>query len=118
MKISVTAWGKYKPQGTAGIRYPPKADYTTGGGPLWAWRKEGYGTALSVEPALQDERGGKLVDDASAYSSAAHLAAGVVASGFQRGLGFGGGESLIPEVDGEADSVCIGDIFAIFAGLD
>ena len=64
---------------------------------------------------MQDEGRGKLVDD----SSAARLATrGMVARGFQRGLGFGGGEALIPEVDREADSFRIGAIFAIFVGLD
>ena len=84
-------------------------------GPLQTWRKEGYGTAPGVEPALQDEGGGKLVDDASPARLATR---GMVASGFERGLGFGSREALIPEVDGEVDSVRIGDIFAIFVGLD
>ena len=43
---------------------------------------------------------------------------GMAASSFERGLRSGGGEALIPEVDGEADSVRIGDFFSIFVGLD
>jgi hypothetical protein len=98
MAISVTAWEKHKPQGTAGIRYPPKHYYTTPGG-LKNRREEGDAATLRVEPALQDEGGGELVDFASGSL------ARVVAGGFEGGMSLGGGEALVPEMNGEAGAV-------------
>jgi hypothetical protein len=60
----VTAWEKHKPQGTAGIRYPPKDHYTTPDGLRNRW-EEGDAATLRVEPALQNEGGGELVDFAA-----------------------------------------------------
>jgi hypothetical protein len=54
---------------------------------------------LGVEPALQDEGGGELVDLASGSL------AGVLAGGFEGGMSFGGGEALVPEMNGEAGAV-------------
>ena len=58
----MTAWEKHKPQGTAGILYPPKAYYTSPATGLSIRRQEGYDAALCVQPALQDDGGGCLVD--------------------------------------------------------
>src|SRR3977135_3603447 len=77
MEISVTAWEKHKPQGTAGIQYPPTLDYTTVCPGLRIWRKEGDAVALCVEPALQDEGGGELID----YMATGVAIGGVVAGG-------------------------------------
>ena len=107
----MTAWEKHKPQGTAGIRYPPKPHYTTPGG-LRNRRKEGYGAALGVEPALQDEGGGELVDFAAGMPGDRRIVAG----GFEGGVGLGGGEALVPEMNGEAGVVCVGDIFVRLGG--
>jgi hypothetical protein len=98
MAISVTAWEKHKPQGTAGIRYPPKHHYTTPGG-LRNRRKEGDAATLRVEPALQDKGGGELVD------FAAGSLARVVAGGFEGGVRLGSGEALVPEMNCEAGAV-------------
>jgi len=107
MAISVTAWEKHKPQGTAGIRYPPKPHYTTPGG-LRNRRQEGDAATLRVEPALQDEGGGELVD------FAAGSLARVVAGGFQGGMSLCGGEALVPEMNGEAGAVRGGVFRGIF----
>ncbi len=98
----MTAWEKHKPRGTAGIRYPPKSHYTTERLALRVRRKEGNAAALRVEPALEDKRGGKLVD----FVAAGVGIGGIVTGSFERSVGLGGGEALIPEVDGEAGSVC------------
>jgi hypothetical protein len=102
MEISVTAWEKHKPQGTAGIRYPPKSHYTTEGLGLRVRRQERHAAALGVEPALEDKRGGKLVD----FVAAGVGIGGIVTGGFESRVGLGGGEPLIPKVDGDAGSVC------------
>ncbi len=94
----MTAWEKHKPQGTAGIRYPPKHHYTTPGG-LRNRRKEGDAATLRVEPALQNKGGGELVD------FAAGSLARVVAGGLEGGVRLGGGEALVPEMNGEAGAV-------------
>src|ERR1700744_2595247 len=107
MAISVTAWEKHKPQGTAGIRYPPKPHYTTPDG-LRNRREEGDAATLRVEPALQDEGGGELVD------FAAGSLARVVAGGFQGGMSLCGGEALVPEMNGEAGAVRGGVFRGIF----
>jgi hypothetical protein len=109
MAISVTAWEKHKPQGTAGIRYPPKHHYTTPGG-LRNRREEGDAATLRVEPALQDEGGGELVD------FAAGSLARVVAGSFESGVCLGGGEALVPEMNGEPGAVCGRGVFALLAG--
>ena len=97
----MTAWEKHKPQGTAGIQYPPTLDYTTVCPGLRIWRKEGDAAALCVEPALQDEGGGELID----YMATGVAISGVVAGGFEGGVSLGGGEALVPEVNGEAGAV-------------
>jgi hypothetical protein len=56
---------KHKPQGTAGIRYPPKGHYTTAG-ISGVRREEGGDPALRVEPSLEDKGSGDLVDDVAA----------------------------------------------------
>jgi hypothetical protein len=109
MAISVTAWEKHKPQGTAGIRYPPKHHYTTPGG-LRNRREEGDAATLRVEPALQDEGGGELID------FAAGSLARVVAGSFEGGVRLGGREALVPEMNGEAGAVCARGVFALLAG--
>jgi hypothetical protein len=68
---------------------------------------------LGIEPALQNEGGGELVDDASAYMAAEVAISGMVAHGFECSMGFGGGEALVPEVDGEAGVVHICRVFAL-----
>ena len=98
MAISVTAWEKHKPQGTAGIRYPPKHHYTTPSG-LRNRREQGDAATSRVEPALQDEGGGELVD------FAAGSLARVLAGGLEGGVRLGGGEALVPEMNGEAGAV-------------
>jgi hypothetical protein len=108
MEISVTAWEKHKPQGTAGIRYPPKLHYTMPGG-LRTRREEGHAAALRVEPALQDEGGGELVHNARANVMAF---AWRVAGGIERSVCLGGGEAFIPEVNGEVGAVRGRDVFA------
>ena len=105
----MTAWEKHKPQGTAGIRYPPKHHYTTPGG-LRNRRKEGDAATLRVEPALQNKGGGELVD------FAAGSLARVVAGGLKSGVRLGGGEALVPEVDGEAGAVRTRGIVACPSG--
>jgi hypothetical protein len=60
---------------------------------------------LRVEPALKDEGGGKLIDFAAGSS------ARVVAGDLEGGVGLGGGETLVPEVDCEAGAICSGRAF-------
>jgi hypothetical protein len=110
MEISVTAWEKHKPQGTAGIRYPPNHNYTTPGG-LRNRREEGDAATLRVEPTLQDEGGGELVD------FAAGSLARVVAGGFEGGMSLSGGEALVPEMNGEAGAVGSGVVARLGGGL-
>jgi hypothetical protein len=109
MEISVTAWEKHKPQGTAGIRYPPKHHYTMPGG-LRNRRKEGDAATLRVEPTLQDEGGRELVNFATGSL------ARVVAGGLEGGVRLGGGEALVPEMNGEAGAVCGRSVFASLDG--
>src|SRR6202020_882487 len=90
----LTPWKGHKPQGTAGIRYPPKHHYTTPGG-LRNRREEGDAATLRVEPALQNKGGGELVD------FAAGSLARVVAGGFEGGMSLGSGKALVPEMNGE-----------------
>jgi hypothetical protein len=97
MEISVTAWEKYKPQGTAGILYPPNANYTRPTRGSGVRREEGYGAALRVQPALQDDGGGKLVE----FMTADVAVCWIITGSLERGMSFGGGEALVPEVDGE-----------------
>jgi hypothetical protein len=97
MEISGTAWEKHKPQGTAGILYPPKANYTSPDTGLSIRRQEGYDAALCVQPALQDDGGGELVDDVAAVIAFCRIVTGCLESG----VGLGGGEALVPEMDGE-----------------
>jgi hypothetical protein len=109
MEISVTAWEKHKPQGTAGIRYPPTLDYTMPGG-LRIRRKEGDAAGLCIEPALQNEGGGELVDYATANGTAPAtaglmVAGGIVARRFEGSVSLDGGEALIPQVDDEAGAI-------------
>ena len=52
---------------------------------------------MCVQPALENDGGGELVD---------HVAAGIavrriVAGGQEGSVGLGGGEALVPEMDGE-----------------
>ena len=111
MAISVTAWEKHKPQGTAGIRYPPKHHYTTPSG-LRNRREQGDAATSRVEPALQDEGGGELVDFAAGSLPR------VVAGGLEGGMSLGGGEALVPEMNGEAGAAG-GSVFrAVFVPLD
>ncbi len=71
-----------------------------------------------VEEGLQDEDGGELVDDGAA------VAAGGVAGGVEMAVGLGGGEALVPEVDGEAEvgaellgeGLRLGGLWALVAG--
>jgi hypothetical protein len=110
MAISVTAWEKHKPQGTAGIRYPPKHHYTTPSG-LRNWREEGDAATMRVEPALQNKGGGELVD------FAAGSLARVVAGGLEGSMRLGGGEALVPEMNGEAGAVRGGVFRGVFVLL-
>jgi hypothetical protein len=49
----------------------------------------------SVKVTLQDENGGNLVDNLAMFAAGA-------AGGVQMAMSFGGGQTLIPEVDGQA----------------
>ncbi len=51
---------------------------------------------LGFEEGLEDEDGGDLVDDAFAPQ-------GGVSAGVEMAVGFGGGEALVPELDGEVE---------------
>jgi hypothetical protein len=62
---------------------------------------------LGIEPALQDEGGGKLIDDAGADAAISRM----VACGFERRVDRGGGKALVPEVNGQAGMASIGDVF-------
>ncbi len=57
----------------------------------------GGAVALGFEEGLQDEDGGDLIDD-----SLARAAVGGVAGVVKLAMGLGGGEALIPEMDGDA----------------
>ncbi len=64
-----------------------------------AFRSEflaGQAGGAGVEPGLEDEDGGDLVDDVLA-------ADGGVAGVVEVAVGLGGGEALVPEVDGEGE---------------
>jgi hypothetical protein len=65
---------------------------------------------LRIEPALQDEGGGKLVDETTADLAADVAVAWMLACGFECGVDFGGGEALVPEVNGEDGMACIGGV--------
>jgi hypothetical protein len=52
---------------------------------------------LRVEPALQDEGGGELID----FVTPRMGIGGIMTGGLKGGVGFGGGEALVPEVDSE-----------------
>lgn len=52
---------------------------------------------MRIEPPLEDEGGGELVNQMAAGMAIG----GVVAGGFKRGVDLGGGEALVPEIDGE-----------------
>ncbi len=68
----------------------------------------GQAAGASVEPGLQDEDSGDLVDDAfPAYSRVA----GVV----EMTMGLGGGKALVPQVDGEVE--LFADLFGEGLGL-
>jgi hypothetical protein len=66
---------------------------------------------LSIEPALQDEGGGKLVDETAADLAADVAVAWVLACGFERGVDLSSGEALVPEVNGEVGMAFIGGVF-------
>jgi hypothetical protein len=66
--------------------------------------------ALRVEPALQDKGGGELVDFAAGSS------ARIVAGGFEGGVRLGGGEALVPQMNGEDGTVCGRSVFAPLDG--
>ena len=91
MKVSVAAREKHKPQGTAGIWVRQSTIIRRMGG-LEVWWKKGDGTAPGIEPALENERGGELIND---VTPAGGIATGCV----QGGVGFRGGETLVPEVN-------------------
>lgn len=57
---------------------------------------------MRIEPALEDKGGGELVDDASAHVAAGGAIGRVVAGGLERGVDLCGGETLVPEMNGEA----------------
>jgi hypothetical protein len=107
----VTAWEKHKPQGNGRDSVSAKAPLYDGCGRLWTGRKQGHGAALSVEPALQNEGGGKLVDETTAGLAANSAIGRMVACRFERCVGLGGGKALVPEVNGEAGMASIGDVF-------
>lgn len=71
---------------------------------LWSLRplrvgwEQRDGPGLGVEPALQDEDGGDLVDEVT-------MLAAVMAGGVKGSVGLGGGEALIPEVDGKGNGL-------------
>jgi hypothetical protein len=50
---------------------------------------------LRVKPSLEDESGGELID--YARGSPARISAG----GFESGMGFCGGETLVPKMNSE-----------------
>lgn len=52
---------------------------------------------MGVEPALEDEGGGEPINQMAAGMAVA----GVVAGGFERGVGLGGGEAFVPEMNGQ-----------------
>lgn len=56
---------------------------------------------MCVEPALEDKRSGKLVDFVAAGVGIGRI----MACGLQGGVGFGGREALVPEVDVEAGPI-------------
>jgi len=107
----VTAWEKHKPQGNGRDSVSAKAPLYDGCGRLWTGRKQGYGVALSIEPTLQDEGGGKLVDETTAGLAANAAIGRMVACRFERCVGLGGGKALVPEMNGEAGMATIGDVF-------
>jgi hypothetical protein len=77
--------------------------------------------ALCVEPALQNKDGGELIDKASANPTALATAGRIVAGRivtrcFEGGESLGGGEALVPEVDGETGAVRTRGIVACPSG--
>ena len=65
-----------------------------GSGLSRGWRWGGWSAAV-VEKGLQNQRGGDLIDDFGVVLAG-------VASLVKKGVGFLGGEALVPEVDGQA----------------
>jgi hypothetical protein len=61
---------------------------------------------------LEDKGGGELVDPMAAGVAIG----GVVAGGFEYGVGLGGGEALVPEVNGEAGAFRARDIAGCLTG--
>ena len=51
---------------------------------------------MGVEEALQNQHGSHLIDDLA-------MAGGGAAGGVEMAMGLGGGEALVPEVDGEGE---------------
>jgi hypothetical protein len=99
MDISVTAWkstSRKERQGS-GIRQTSIIRRRVG---LRCGGQEGNGTGLGIKPALQDEDGGDLVDEAAGALVRA-------AGGGEGSLSFGGGEALVPEVDGEDGAIVL-----------
>jgi hypothetical protein len=62
---------------------------------------------LGIEPALQDERGSKLIDNDGADAAISRM----VACGFERRVDLGGGKALVPEVNDKAGMASIGYVF-------
>jgi hypothetical protein len=65
---------------------------------------------LRVEPALENKRGGELVD----FVAARVGIGGIMTGCFEGGMGLGGREAFVPEMNGEAGAVGRG----VFAPLD
>jgi hypothetical protein len=65
------------------------------------------GVGAGFEEGLQDEHRGDLVDDVFAADAFRVWRAGV-AEGVEMAVGFGGGEALVPEVDGELELIAEG----------
>ena len=104
MEISVTAWkstSREERQGS-GIRQKPIIRRRVISS---VRRKQGGGATLRVEPALEDEGGGELVDPAPRS-----VASRVLAGGIERSVGLGSGEALVPEVDSEGGVFWAGGI--------
>ncbi len=56
---------------------------------------------MCIQPALQDDGGSELIDAVKADVPVCMAVCRVVTGGLEDGMGLGGGEALVPEMDGE-----------------
>jgi hypothetical protein len=111
MEISVTAWEKHKPQGNGrdpvsaksplykGSTVIQGSDLSLRGSLLGSlWGEERDRTSAVIEPSLEDEGGGGLIDDVTAGMAIG----GIAASRLEDGVDLRSGEALVPEVDGQS----------------